>query len=315
MLLSWSQTRTCRGAGQAGVARATGAAPGDQAGQPIDLLLDTTALRLIGFDIRCGDDVVRFLPVAAARIRPDEIEVRSALLLLDEGDTSFYRRRTRPLRSLRGLALTRDGADIGLLEEVVVAPDGEIISFVLEGGRRIAPTRPPPRATRPPPPEPGTPVATLAAVSARARAVAADARAAGVRTARGLRKPKNWLQLAKFCTVGASGYVVNLAVFAALVKAAGVDYRLAAVCSFVVAVTNNYAWNRHLDVPRQPRAGGHPGRPLLHRGRHRAAREPGRPRGARPARPRRGARAGDRHRDGHADQLRRQQALVVRAPR
>ena len=81
-------------------------------------------------------------------------------------------------------------------------------------------------------------------MSARARAVAADARAAGVRTARGLRKPKNWLQLAKFCAVGASGYVVNLAVFAALVTGADVDYRLAAVCSFVVAVTNNYAWNR-----------------------------------------------------------------------
>jgi putative flippase GtrA len=81
-------------------------------------------------------------------------------------------------------------------------------------------------------------------VSARARAVAADARAAGLRTARGLRKPKNWLQLAKFCTVGASGYVVNLAVYTALLKAAGLDYRLAAVCSFVVAVTNNYAWNR-----------------------------------------------------------------------
>ena len=81
-------------------------------------------------------------------------------------------------------------------------------------------------------------------MSARARAVASDARAAGLRTARGLRKPQNWVQLAKFCTVGGSGYVVNLAVFSALVKLAGVDYRLAAICSFVVAVTNNYAWNR-----------------------------------------------------------------------
>jgi dolichol-phosphate mannosyltransferase len=81
-------------------------------------------------------------------------------------------------------------------------------------------------------------------VSARARTVASDARAAGMRTARGLRKPKNWLQLAKFCAVGASGYLVNLAVYASLVELAGMDYRLAAVCSFVVAVSNNYAWNR-----------------------------------------------------------------------
>ncbi|HWB56422.1 MAG TPA: GtrA family protein [Gaiellaceae bacterium] len=58
-----------------------------------------------------------------------------------------------------------------------------------------------------------------------------------------LRRPGNWLQLAKFCTVGASGYVVNLAVYASLL-ALGVHYLPAAVCSFLVAVTNNYIWNR-----------------------------------------------------------------------
>jgi putative flippase GtrA len=59
----------------------------------------------------------------------------------------------------------------------------------------------------------------------------------------GLRRPANWVQLAKFCTVGASGYVVNLAVYATLL-AFDVHYLLAAVCSFLVAVTNNYLWNR-----------------------------------------------------------------------
>jgi hypothetical protein len=112
---------------------------GIRLGQPIDLLLDIVALRLIGFDVRCGDDVVRFLPLAAARMRPDEIEVRSALLLLDEGDTSFYRRRTRPLRELRGLSLAREGSSIGTLAEVVVAEDGEIAALVLEDGRRVVP--------------------------------------------------------------------------------------------------------------------------------------------------------------------------------
>jgi dolichol-phosphate mannosyltransferase len=50
--------------------------------------------------------------------------------------------------------------------------------------------------------------------------------------------------LLKYCVVGASGYVVNLAVYSALVRGAGVHYLAAAVCSFLVAVTNNYTWNR-----------------------------------------------------------------------
>jgi dolichol-phosphate mannosyltransferase len=59
-----------------------------------------------------------------------------------------------------------------------------------------------------------------------------------------LRRQANWVQLAKFCVVGGSGYVVNLAVYSALVAGADVHYALAAVCSFLVAVTNNYTWNR-----------------------------------------------------------------------
>jgi len=65
-----------------------------------------------------------------------------------------------------------------------------------------------------------------------------------------LRRTANWVQLAKFVTVGLSGYVVNLAVYATLVHA-GVHYILAAVCSFLVAVTNNYTWNRLWTFRRQ----------------------------------------------------------------
>jgi putative flippase GtrA len=69
---------------------------------------------------------------------------------------------------------------------------------------------------------------------------------AAVRTwaGRALRRPANWVQLAKFASVGATGYVVNLAVYAALVRGAGWHYALAATVSFLVAVTNNYVWNR-----------------------------------------------------------------------
>jgi len=66
----------------------------------------------------------------------------------------------------------------------------------------------------------------------------------GSRAGRALRRPHNWLQLAKFCAVGAAGYVVNLAVFTVLVRSFDVHYMPAAVCSFAVAVTNNYLWNR-----------------------------------------------------------------------
>jgi dolichol-phosphate mannosyltransferase len=60
----------------------------------------------------------------------------------------------------------------------------------------------------------------------------------------GLRKPSNWLQLIRFATVGATGYIVNLVVFTVLVHAATVDYKLAAVAAFFVALTNNFVWNR-----------------------------------------------------------------------
>jgi putative flippase GtrA len=64
------------------------------------------------------------------------------------------------------------------------------------------------------------------------------------RAGRALTRTHNWVQLAKFSAVGASGYVVNLAVYTALLKGAGFHYALAATCSFAVAVTNNYTWNR-----------------------------------------------------------------------
>jgi putative flippase GtrA len=60
----------------------------------------------------------------------------------------------------------------------------------------------------------------------------------------GLRKRSNWEQLVKFCVVGGAGYVVNLAVYTLLLDAVGLHYISAAVGSFLVAVTNNYTWNR-----------------------------------------------------------------------
>ncbi|MEJ7567117.1 MAG: GtrA family protein [Gaiellaceae bacterium] len=73
-----------------------------------------------------------------------------------------------------------------------------------------------------------------------------DVRPSGAlaRTREALGRRHNWFQLAKFCLVGATGYVVNLVVFTLLVHGFELHYLVAATCSFLVAVTNNYAWNR-----------------------------------------------------------------------
>jgi putative flippase GtrA len=67
---------------------------------------------------------------------------------------------------------------------------------------------------------------------------------AKARATSALRRPHNWVQLAKFCTVGAVGYAINLGVYTTLVDAGGLHYNLAAAGSFLVAVTSNYVWNR-----------------------------------------------------------------------
>ncbi len=65
------------------------------------------------------------------------------------------------------------------------------------------------------------------------------------RAGRALRRQENWFELLRFSVVGASGYAVNLAVYIALLKGADLHYLPAAACSFVVAVSSNYVWNRH----------------------------------------------------------------------
>ena len=53
----------------------------------------------------------------------------------------------------------------------------------------------------------------------------------------------NWQQLGKFGVVGAIGAGINILIFRTLVRN-GVHYLAAGTCSFLVAVTSNYTWNR-----------------------------------------------------------------------
>ena len=72
----------------------------------------------------------------------------------------------------------------------------------------------------------------------------------------GTRRPANWMQLFKFGVVGGSGYVVNLGAFALLAQAAELHHIPAAIGAFIVAVSNNFLWNRRWTFAA---TGGHPG--------------------------------------------------------
>jgi putative flippase GtrA len=60
----------------------------------------------------------------------------------------------------------------------------------------------------------------------------------------GLRHLPNWWQLGRFLTVGASGFAINIALYAVLVHPLAVFYVLAAVISNLVALSSNFVLNR-----------------------------------------------------------------------
>lgn len=66
-----------------------------------------------------------------------------------------------------------------------------------------------------------------------------------IRLWHGMRRPANWLQLIRFSIVGATGYAVNLLIYALLVKALGIDYLVAESVAWILAAGNNFVWNRH----------------------------------------------------------------------
>ena len=66
-----------------------------------------------------------------------------------------------------------------------------------------------------------------------------------MRLLHGMRRPANWLQLVRFGLVGGVGFVVNLVVYTLCVHGVGLDYRVASVVAWLVAVCNNFVLNRH----------------------------------------------------------------------
>lgn len=98
---------------------------GIKLGQPYDLVLDEESMRALGLEVVCEDEVHRFLPLPAARIRDDEIAVGSALLLLEERDMDFYRSRSRTFRALEEAGvedlLLDENGDVTVVRKASVA--------------------------------------------------------------------------------------------------------------------------------------------------------------------------------------------------
>jgi uncharacterized protein YrrD len=121
---------------------------GVQLGRTVDLLLDPNAHRAVGLDLLCGDEMHRFLPLQTAEVGNEEIRILSPFVLLEQRELEFYRSRTLALGRLRGQPVDRHGRGVGLLQDVVVAEDGQLVAVIVENERvpfdaalRFAPQR------------------------------------------------------------------------------------------------------------------------------------------------------------------------------
>jgi uncharacterized protein YrrD len=72
---------------------------GIELGRVVDVILDEDGGHPVGFDVRCRDGAHRFLPLAAARIGEEEVEIDSPLMILGTEQLDFYRSHGRTLRS------------------------------------------------------------------------------------------------------------------------------------------------------------------------------------------------------------------------
>ena len=109
---------------------------GIQLGRPVELLLDRETSRAVGFDVLCGDEVRRFLPLPTAAVGDDELTILSPLVLLEGDELRFYRSRTFALGSLRGCPVERRGQVEGTLVDIAFAPDGAPVAVIIDRGAR-----------------------------------------------------------------------------------------------------------------------------------------------------------------------------------
>lgn len=113
---------------------------GIRLGRPVDVLLDSSGWRALGFVVLCGDENLRFLVYAAATAQEEALELVSAFLLLE--DLGFYRERSRSLRALLGGVVVDDGRELGELRDLLLEPDGAVAALVVEADEGLREVRP-----------------------------------------------------------------------------------------------------------------------------------------------------------------------------
>lgn len=105
---------------------------GIRIGRPTDLVLDLETSRVVGVELRCGDEVDRFLPFPVARMDEEAILLDSSLQLVEDEGLAFYRQAGTSLRSLRGTPVDSAAGAVGTLVDIAVDAAGRITGLTVE---------------------------------------------------------------------------------------------------------------------------------------------------------------------------------------
>jgi hypothetical protein len=93
---------------------------GQRIGEVVSVIVDADVVRVLGLEIRFTDDRRLFLPWVAVELDDDGVDVRSAFLLVDAGD-SYTRRGARALSKPAELAVLRADDEGHVSNGVVVS--------------------------------------------------------------------------------------------------------------------------------------------------------------------------------------------------
>src|SRR5581483_7003927 len=106
-------------------------------GHVVDVRLDAALERAVGLELLCPPGDALFLAWPTFELEEEAIEVPRPLSLLSETELDYYRASGLGFRELVGRQVTRGGAPVGTLADVLVANGGELGEIRLDGGRDV----------------------------------------------------------------------------------------------------------------------------------------------------------------------------------